>query len=78
MSRLSENVIADTTSKPFEKIMHLEHTLEPIHEKIDSETPSRSKRQRTTKSFGYDVTVYLIDETPRIISEAFASPDIDR
>jgi hypothetical protein len=59
------------------KFMHAEHTLESVHEEIDSEAPRRSKRQRTTKSFGDDFTVYVIDDTPRIISEAFASPDAD-
>jgi len=29
------------------------------------------------KSFGDDFTVYLMDDTPKIISEAFASPDAD-
>jgi hypothetical protein len=29
------------------------------------------------KSFGDDFIVYLVDHTPRTISEAFASPDVD-
>ncbi|MBB1235898.1 hypothetical protein EII06_29340, partial [Klebsiella pneumoniae] len=37
----------------------------------------RSKRQRTAKSFGDDFTVYLVDDTPKSISEAYASPDAD-
>ena len=37
----------------------------------------RSKRQRTAKSFGDDFIVYLVDDTPRTISEAYASPDAD-
>jgi hypothetical protein len=57
--------------------MHVEHTLEPIHEEIDGEAPRRSKRQRTTKSFGDDFIVYLIDDTPITILEAFTSPDAD-
>jgi hypothetical protein len=44
MSRLPENVIADTTSDPSKKFMHAEHTLEPVHEEIDGEAPRRSKR----------------------------------
>nr|AAP53009.2 retrotransposon protein, putative, Ty1-copia subclass [Oryza sativa Japonica Group] len=42
-----------------------------------SEAPRRSKRQRTAKSFGDDFTVYLMDDTPKSISEAYASPDAD-
>jgi hypothetical protein len=37
----------------------------------------RSKRQRVEKSFGDDFIVYLVDNTPTIIMEAFASPDAD-
>ncbi|KAK1678392.1 hypothetical protein QYE76_039240 [Lolium multiflorum] len=43
----------------------------------DNEAPTRSKRQRTTKSFGNDFIVYLVDDTPTTISEALASPDAD-
>nr|AAX96807.1 retrotransposon protein, putative, Ty1-copia sub-class [Oryza sativa Japonica Group]ABA92798.1 retrotransposon protein, putative, Ty1-copia subclass [Oryza sativa Japonica Group] len=54
-----------------------EHTHEHVTEEDDSEAPRRSKRQRTTKSFGDDFTVYLVDDTPKSISEAYASPDAD-
>jgi hypothetical protein len=77
MSSLAVNVIADITSEPSEIFDHGEHTPEPIHEKIDSEAPRRSKRPRTTKSFGDDFTVYLVDDTHKTIVEAFASPDVD-
>jgi hypothetical protein len=53
----------------------LHHTPEPIHEKINSEAPTRSKKLRTAKSFNDDFTVYLIDDTHKIIVEAFASPN---
>jgi hypothetical protein len=74
ISRLPKNVMADATPKPCENFVHVEHTLEPVHEEIDSE---RSKRHRTITSFGDDLTVYLLDDTPRTILEAFASPDAD-
>uniref|UniRef100_A0A453R8Z6 Uncharacterized protein n=1 Tax=Aegilops tauschii subsp. strangulata TaxID=200361 RepID=A0A453R8Z6_AEGTS len=45
--------------------------------KENNEVPTRSKRQRTTKSFGDDFIVYLIDDTPSTISEAYASKDAD-
>jgi hypothetical protein len=77
MSRLPKNVIADTTLELSENFVHAEHTLELVHEEIDGIAPRKSKRQRTAKSFGDDFTIYLMDDTPRIISEAFASPDVD-
>jgi hypothetical protein len=77
MSRLPTNVIADITPKYSENFEHAKHTLEPIHAEIDSEAPRRSKRQSTVKSFGDDCTIYLMDDTPKTISEAFASPDAD-
>ncbi|KAK1628183.1 hypothetical protein QYE76_002498 [Lolium multiflorum] len=43
----------------------------------DNEAPKRSKRQRTAKSFGHDFIVYLVDDTPTSISEAYASLDAD-
>jgi hypothetical protein len=50
MSRLPENVIADTTSEPSKNFVHTEHALEPVHEEIDGEAPRRSKRQMAAKS----------------------------
>jgi hypothetical protein len=44
MSRLPENVIADTTHEPSKYFMHAEHTLKPVHDEIDGEAPRRSKR----------------------------------
>jgi hypothetical protein len=35
ISRLPENVIADTTPDPSKNFMHVEHTLEPVHEEIE-------------------------------------------
>nr|ABF98935.1 retrotransposon protein, putative, Ty1-copia subclass [Oryza sativa Japonica Group] len=54
-----------------------EHTHELVSEEDVSEAPRRSKRQRTAKSFGDDFTVYLVDDTPKSILEAYASPDAD-
>jgi hypothetical protein len=76
MSSLSTNVIANTSSEPSKNFDHAEHTLEPIHEKIDSEAPRRSKRPRTAKSFFDDFTIYLMDDNPKTFVEAFASPDV--
>jgi hypothetical protein len=77
ISSLLANVLADTSPETSENFDHAEHTLEPIHEEIDSEAPRRSKRPRTAKSFRDDFTIYLMDDTPKIIVETFASPDVD-
>jgi hypothetical protein len=77
MSSLPTNVLADTSPEPSGNFDHAEHTPEPIHEEIDSEAPRRSKRPRTAKSFGDDFTIYLMDDTPKTIVEAFASSDVD-
>jgi hypothetical protein len=46
-------------------------------EKDDNEVSVRNKRQRIAKSFGDDFIVYLVDDTPTSIIEAYASPDAD-
>ncbi|WVZ49017.1 LOW QUALITY PROTEIN: hypothetical protein U9M48_000399, partial [Paspalum notatum var. saurae] len=43
----------------------------------DNEASRKSKRQRVEKSFGNDFIVYLVDDTPTSISEAYASPDVE-
>ena len=50
---------------------------EEILEKDDSEAPQRSKRQMVAKSFGDDFIVYLVDDIPTTIAEAYASLDAD-
>jgi hypothetical protein len=52
------------------------HSEQPI-EDYSIDAPQRSKRQRTKKSFGDDFTVYLVDDTPKTLSEAYASPDAE-
>ena len=37
----------------------------------------KSKRWRTTKSFGEDYIIYLVDDTPQTIEEAYSSLDAD-
>jgi hypothetical protein len=63
MSSLPTNVITDISPEPSENFDHAKHTPEPIHEEVDSESPRRSKRPRTVKSFSDDFTVYLMDDT---------------
>src|SRR5215216_1376286 len=58
-----------------EPTISIEHPDNPVED--NSEAPTRSKRQRTAKSFGDDFIVYLVDDTHTSISEAYASQDAD-
>ena len=60
-----------------ELIEHSVPTLADHPEEVNDEAPRRSKRQRTEKSFGDDFIVYLVDDTPKTIKEAYSSPDAD-
>jgi hypothetical protein len=53
----------------------IEHSDNPMED--NNEAPTRSKRQKTAKSFGDDFILYLVDDTPTSISEAYASQDAD-
>lgn len=48
-------------------------------EEDNNEAPRRSKRQKTAKlqSFGDDFIMYLVDDSPKTIKEAYSSPDDD-
>ena len=46
-------------------------------EEDDIVVTRKSKRQRTAKSFGDDYIVYLLDDIPRTIEEAYSSPNTD-
>ena len=37
----------------------------------------KSKRRKTAKSFGEDYIIYLVDDTPKTIEEAYSSLDTD-
>jgi hypothetical protein len=54
-----------------------ENVFEDGCQKAGNKPPTRIKRWRTTKSFGDDFIVYLVDDTPTSIAEAYASPDVD-
>ena len=60
-----------------ESIEHNEPTLVENPDENNNDAPRKSKRQRTVKSFGDDLFVYLMDDTPRTIEEAYSSPDAD-
>jgi hypothetical protein len=42
-----------------------------------NEPTRRSKRPKIKKSFGDDFTVYLVDDVPKTLSQAYASPDVE-
>jgi transposase InsO family protein len=65
------------SSLPLNEIVNTTPESVEFFEEIHSDAPRRSKRQRIAKSFGDDFTVYLIDDSPKIITEAFSSPDAD-
>ena len=70
--------IAPNFTTPIESpVESFEQPLEEVLEKDDNEVPMRNKRQRIAKSFGDDFIVYLVDDTPTSIAEAYASLDPD-
>jgi hypothetical protein len=63
-----------------EHFILVEHTEEShIHNpmKDDNVSTRKSKRTRIAKFFGDDYIVYLVDDTPSTIEEAYSSPDAD-
>nr|ABA94371.1 retrotransposon protein, putative, Ty1-copia subclass [Oryza sativa Japonica Group] len=63
--------------KHFAPIEHNDQTPEENPEEDNIVDTRKSKRQRVAKSFGDDYIVYLVDDTPRTIEEAYSSPDAD-
>ena len=65
---------------PHEQFILIEHSEEPhMHnpEEDDIVVTTKSKIQWTTKCFGDDYIVYLVDDIPRTIEEACSSSDAD-
>ena len=56
-----------------ELIEHNEHTLVENPEEDNNDAPRKNKRQMIVKSFGDDFIVYLMDNTPRTIEEAYCN-----
>ena len=73
-SSRQEFIEDDSSAEPIE---HNEPTLVENPEEDNNDAPRKSKRQRIVKSFGDDFIVYLMDDTPRTIEEAYSSPDAD-
>ena len=73
-SSRQEFIEDDSSAEPIE---HNEPTLVENPEEDNNDAPRKSQRQRTVKSFGDDFIVYLMDDTPRTIEEAYSSHDAD-
>ena len=77
ISHSSSSQANGLTPEPTTPTEYIEHTHEHVYEEDDSDVaPRRSKRQRIAKSFGDNFIVYLVDDVPKSISEAYASPDV--
>ncbi|KAK1642930.1 hypothetical protein QYE76_060735 [Lolium multiflorum] len=73
IARISTEIIPESSTSN----EYFEQSHENVTEKDDNEAPKRSKRRRIEKSFGDYFIVYLVDDTPTSIAEAYASPDAD-
>jgi hypothetical protein len=61
----------------FTPVQQIEEPLTQNPEEDDIVIIRKSKRQRVTKSFRDDYIVYLVDDTPTTIEQAYSSPDAD-
>ena len=73
-SSKQEFIEDDSSAEPIE---YNEPTLVENPEKDNNDAPRKNKRQRTVKSFGDVFIVYLMDDTPKTIEEAYPSPNAD-
>jgi len=74
------NISSHKSINSHEQFTPIEQTEEPhVHYPVEDDNivTRTSKRQRKVKSFGDDYIVYLVDDTPTNIKEAFFSPDAD-
>jgi hypothetical protein len=76
-ARFSSKIAPDFTVHIKFSIESFEQPPEEVLEENDNEVPARNKRRRIAKSFVDDCIVYLVDDTPTSITEAYASPDVD-
>ena len=61
----------------FTPIEQIEEPYIQNPEEDDTIVIRKSKRLRTATSFGDDYIVYLVDDTPTTIKEAYSSPNAD-
>jgi hypothetical protein len=78
--KVTHDTSNDEPTIPHEHFIPVEHTEESrIHNLVEDDNVStrKSKAPRIAKSFGDDYIVYLVDDTPSTIEEAYSSPDAD-
>jgi hypothetical protein len=64
--------------KSHEPVIHSDdETLKEISEEDNNIVARKSKRRRVAKSFGEDFIIYLVEDTPTTIAEAYSSLDTD-
>jgi hypothetical protein len=76
-ARFSSEIAPDFTIPIESPVESFEQPPKKVLEKNDNEVPVWNKRRRITKSFGDDFIMYLMDDTPTSITEAYASLDAD-
>jgi hypothetical protein len=76
-ARFSSKIAPDFKVPIESSIESFEQPPKEVFEENDNEVPARNKRRRIAKSFGDDFIVYLGDDIPTSITEAYASPDTD-
>jgi len=68
----------ESIPESFEPVVHADvETHVEIPKEDDNIVTRKSKRQRVIKSFGEDFIIYLVDDTPTTIAEAYSSLDAD-
>jgi hypothetical protein len=72
-ARFFSKIALDFTIHIESPVESFEQPPEEVLEENDNEVPARNKRRRIAKSFGDDFIVYLMDDTPTSIIEAYAS-----
>jgi hypothetical protein len=71
----AKDAVSFETREPENIIVDESH--ENIPEEDNGIVTRKSKRRRVAKSFGDDYIIYLVDDTPKNIEEAYSSPDAD-
>jgi hypothetical protein len=74
-STYSHDSVSLETPEPKNIVVDGSH--ENIPEDDNGIVTRKSKRRRVAKSFGDDYIIYLVDDTPKTIEEAYSSPDVD-
>jgi hypothetical protein len=74
-STSSHDYVSLETPEPENIVVDESH--ENISEEDNGIVTRKSKRRRVAKSFDDDYIIYLVDDTPKTIEEAYSSPDAD-